>query len=265
MSRKTERGAAPFESYFDSYFASRWSGLRSALLEPVTHQKWNEKLLKPYYLDSGSVEAASALPLPENGKILDMCAAPGGKSLVIAGRMSDTATLTANEFSRERRKRLISVLDGYLPDEVRWRIQVTGHDAAKWSHFEQNIYDAVLLDAPCSSERHVLSSPTFLAEWSPARIRNLAQRQWSLLSGAWLVLKPGGYLLYATCALSSAENDEVVAKLIKKYPDVSICEPVFSGDYTSPAEKTSYGRHILPDTSGGAGPIFYALLRKNQN
>jgi 16S rRNA C967 or C1407 C5-methylase (RsmB/RsmF family) len=264
VTRKTENGTAAFDAYFSSYFASRWPALRSALLEPVNHQKWDKKLLQPYYLDSGSIEAALALPLVENGKILDMCAAPGGKSLVIAGAMPDTTELIANEFSRERRKRLFSVLDQYLPEDTRSRVQVTGHDAAKWSRFEQHAYDGILLDVPCSSERHVLSSPVYLADWSPARIRNLAQRQWSLLSGAWLVLKPAGYLVYATCALSSVENDEVVAKLLKKYPDVCICEPVFSSDYISSAEKTSYGWHILPDTAAGSGPLFYTLIRKNQ-
>ena len=124
------------------------------------------------------------------------------------------------------------------------------------SKYETSAYDGILLDVPCSSERHVLSSPPHLAAWSPARIKNLAYRQWALLSGAWLVLKPGGYLVYSTCALSPAENDDVVQKLFQKYDDAIRIESESLG------ERTQWGVHILPDAAEGAGPIYYAILGK---
>jgi len=273
MSKKghdANSGAVAFESFYGALFGDRWPALRAALLSPVSHLAWTEGLLKAYYLDAGSVQAALSLPLTENGRALDMCAAPGGKSLIIASRLSPESTLVSNEYSRERKNRLISVLDQHLPPETRSKVTVTGRDASRWSRYEQSAFDAILLDAPCSSERHVLSAPQYLAEWSGARIRNLAQRQWSLLSGAWLVLKPGGYLLYSTCALAPAENDGVVERLAKKYDDVEIVSASDGNDGAAivpsfaKAEPTRFGNHVLPDTSDGSGPLYYALARKKE-
>lgn len=272
MSRKGNAGASAFESWYGELYGARWPALRTALLVPVRHATWERGLVAPYYLDSGSIEAALALPPPdEGGSVLDMCAAPGGKTLVLASRLPAGAGITANEFSRDRKVRLVSVLDGHLPPAVRERVTVTGRDASRWSRYEQAAYDRILLDAPCSSERHVLSAPAYLDQWSPARIRNLAQRQWALLSGAWLVLRPGGYLVYSTCALSPGENDGVLARLVSKYDDVEIIDPLSAQGHqasippelaSSRAERTEWGRHVLPDTADGAGPLYYALARK---
>lgn len=258
-------GGEAFDEYYLERFSDRWATLRAALLEPPRQVTLPEPVMKPYWLDEASVEAALALPPVDDGKVLDLCAAPGGKTLVLASSLGSGSTLTANELSRERRSRLLAVLDQHLGEELRARVRVTGFDAALWSRHEQGTYDRILLDAPCSSERHVLSSPQYLAEWTPARIRNLAHRQWALLSGSWLVLKPGGFLVYSTCALSGEENDGVVAKLAKKYPDAASVEPDFSRvspGYRSLGERTVYGTHILPDSANGSGPIYYALLRK---
>jgi 16S rRNA C967 or C1407 C5-methylase (RsmB/RsmF family) len=263
--RRDADGEAAFEGYYGALYGVRWPALRAALLAPVPHATWSHGLTQPYFLDPGSVMAALALPLPEGGSVLDMCAAPGGKSLIIASRLSADGTLVSNEFSRDRKARLLSVLDGHLSAESRLRVEVTGRDAARWSRYETGAFDAILLDAPCSSERHVLSSPKHLAAWSPSRVKTLALRQWSLLSGAWLVLRAGGYLLYSTCALSREENDGVVDRLLAKYPDVTVCAPVpdvrFEA-FSVPAETTAHGRLVLPDSSSGAGPLYFALLKK---
>lgn len=275
MTKPTKRrvsGDVAFESFYGELFGSRWPALRAALLEPVRHVAWGERLLEPYYLDAGSVEAALALPPVVSGAVLDMCAAPGGKTLILAGRLDAESSLTANEFSRERKNRLIAVLNRHLDRDTLGKVTVTGRDAARWSRYEQDAYDRILLDAPCSSERHVLSAPSFLAEWSPARVKNLASRQWALLSGAFLVLKGGGYLVYSTCALSPQENDGIVERLVKKYPEAMVCDPVvearkFAGNVyleSSSAERTAYGRHVLPDTASLSGPLYYSLIRKKE-
>lgn len=259
------RGRAAFEQYYQTLYGDRWEGLRDALCEPSRQIGWNENLREPYYMDSDSIAAARVLP--SGGRnILDMCAAPGGKTLVLASSLEQGAAITANEFSRDRRARLLSVLDRYLASETRLQVQVTGHDASRWSRHETASHDRILLDVPCSSERHVLGSPPYLAQWSPARIRNLGFRQWALLSGAWLVLAPGGYLVYATCALSPVENDGAIRKLLRKYADAEILIP---SEDTHPllshhqAERIEFGTIIMPDRSGGAGPLFFALVKKN--
>jgi 16S rRNA C967 or C1407 C5-methylase (RsmB/RsmF family) len=266
MSKKNlKTGREAFEDYYAGVFGSRWDTLARSLAGDTRQTGWSENLLEPYYLDTGSIAAARAVP-PGGKNILDMCAAPGGKTLVLAGSLEPDGFLTANEFSRERRARLSAVVSRYLPPETVSRIRITGHDGSRWSRYETGCRDRMLLDVPCSSERHVLASEQHLAAWSPARIRNLVFRQWALLSGAWLVLAPAGYLVYATCALSPYENDGVVRKLLGKYSDASV---LFPPEDSHPVlahhcpERTEYGTMIMPDTSGGAGPLYFALLRKS--
>jgi 16S rRNA (cytosine1407-C5)-methyltransferase len=210
-------------------------------------------------LDRASVLAARSLRLPEEGTILDACAAPGGKSLVIASLMGSGVRLLANELSSERRRRLVKVLDEHLEGGLRSRVTVSGFDAAALGgrRGEQGRFGGILLDAPCSSERHVLRSPQALEEWTPARPRFLARRQWSLLSAAFLLLRRGGSLVYVTCALSEEENDSVAERLIKKYGE----ELVIDAPDFEEGEKTRYGRIILPDHEG-MGPIYAARFRK---
>ena len=104
----------------------------------------------------------------------------------------------------------------------------------------------------------MIQSPKALAEWTPARPRSLSLRQWSLLSAAFLLLKPGGSLVYATCAITAEENDGPVSRLLSKYAgQIEPDEPDFSA-----GEKTEFGRLILPDESQGMGPMYVARFRK---
>ena len=253
-----------FEEYYEKLMGSRWPGLRKSLLLPAATLPYNEGLLKPYMMDRASVLAATSLRLPEaGGIILDACAAPGGKSLVLASRMGSGASLLSNELSAQRRRRLIKVLDEHLDAQTRGRVRVSGFDAGKLGgkKSEWNRFDAILLDAPCSSERHVIQSTKALAQWTPARPRSLAKRQWALLSAAFLLLKSGGSLVYSTCALSPEENDGPVSRLFEKYgAEVELDPPDFPE-----GEKTSFGRLILPDNGeagGGMGPMYVARFSK---
>jgi 16S rRNA (cytosine1407-C5)-methyltransferase len=174
--------------------------------------------------------------------------------------MGGNSRLLANEISAERRRRLADVLDAHLDRERRARVTVSGFDAAAQGgrKSEQGRYAAILLDAPCSGERHVIQNERALAEWKPARPRFLAGRQWALLSSAFLLLAPGGSLVYATCALSPEENDAVAARLFKKYGDMAVID---EPDFTE-GEKTEFGRIILPDACGGMGPMYVARFMR---
>ena len=260
-----------FSSYYKAIFAGRWEALKAALAADEPKAALSSGLIKPYYMSSGSIAAAKALffnnePPPQDVRILDMCAAPGGKALVLASSMGEEAELVENDLSAARRRRLIAVLDEYVPQDARRRARVTGFDGARWSRFERECFDYILLDAPCSSERHVMADAKSLAQWTAARVKNLAVRQWALLSGAWLLLKPGGRLVYATCALTHTENSYVVERLLKKYPDSRLLFPQMSFfAQVSPAihaESERCGMSILPDASGGIGPIFFAIAEK---
>ena len=250
-----------FDEWYAERFGERWHELRRCLLEEAKPVEYKSGLEKPYFMDHASVLAAESLRLPESGTILDACAAPGGKSLVIASRMSADCRLICNEVSAARRRRLSLVLDDHLDEEKRKHIKVSGFDAASLggNKKEWNCYDAILIDAPCSSERHVIQSKKALSQWTPARPRFLAGRQWALLSAAFLLLKSGCSLVYSTCSLCDEENDEVVSRLMEKYGENAIQDPP---DFVE-GEKTRYGKIILPDVSGGIGPMYVARIKKS--
>ena len=260
MSHSEIKENPSFEKYYGNIYGRRWIELKGSLLLPAASIPYNEKLKKPYMIDRASILAASSLRLPAAGIILDACAAPGGKSLVLASRMSSDVQLLCNELSSERRRRLVNVLDEHLSDEKRQMVTVSGFNAAELGGRERewNRFDAILLDVPCSSERHVIQSAKALSEWTPARPRSLSRRQWSLLSAAFLLLKQGGSLVYSTCAITPDENDEPVSRLLEKYGEkIKLDLPDFPE-----GEKTRYGRLILPDKFNGMGPIYVARLRK---
>lgn len=275
-----KQGETAFEEYYEAQFENRWPVLRQSLFQESVYAELklssatDEKECKPYFLDIASVFAGYAIPLPSEGEILDMCAAPGGKTLVIASRMGSTNHLTANERSRERYQRLNKVIEESLPEETRCHVQTTCFDGATMCRYGREKYDSILLDAPCSSERHVIQDQKYLSLWTRARVKTICMTQWSLLSSAVLLVKPAGHILYSTCALTSEENDEIVKKALKKYDNLQIeranipeirktLADLFPEIHTIPdVEETEYGYHILPDKQYGAGPIYFSIIIK---
>ena len=265
-------GKAGFESYYSALYGERWPPIKKALVRDVRYVSWNARGAEPYFLDGASVLAASSLPLSGARTILDICAAPGGKTLVLASLMETDAHLVANERSRERYYRLKRVLENCLPETVCARVETSLGDGAKMCLAENARYDRILLDAPCSSERHVFTDMKYLAAWTPSRIKTSAIAQWALLSSAYRMLNPKGYVLYSTCALAPAENDGVVERLLKKFDTAKIVLDIiphwkqklkpFCDTLLPEAEKTKYGFHVLPDVQNGAGPIYFSLIQK---
>ncbi|MBR1404450.1 MAG: RsmB/NOP family class I SAM-dependent RNA methyltransferase [Treponema sp.] len=263
-------GAQGFDAYYSNLFGERWQAIKNAFSLAPDYAEWKSGGEKSYFLDSASVRAAVSLPLENASDILDLCAAPGGKTLVLACNMGENAQLLSNERSPERKNRLLNTVRDCLPQEIQSRVQVICKDGAVMCRANESSFDAILLDAPCSSERHVLADEKYLSEWSPSRIKTLSMAQWALLSSAWRMLRAGGYLLYSTCALSPDENDCVIEKLLKKFDDAKLCEPKIAlnyNEFTKSAlpeyEKTQFGAHVLPDKANGAGPLYFCLLQKN--
>ncbi|MDC7225798.1 MAG: RsmB/NOP family class I SAM-dependent RNA methyltransferase [Spirochaetales bacterium] len=266
MAQKKKQKQKPgFEDYYSEIYKERWDALKSGLLADADGYSISDGLLKPYYLDMASAAAARTLDVHPGDDVLDMCAAPGGKTLLLALALKGSGSLNSNDRSSDRRRRLKDVIENHLPTEVRENIRVTGHDATRWGLHEKDCYDRVLLDAPCSSEEHVLKSPAHLNRWSPSRTKQLSIQAHAMLAAAVDAVKPGGTILYSTCALSPLENDGVIAKLLKKRSD-KVCIETISPDSENlsglNAETTDYGLHILPDRNSGYGPIFMARLKK---
>ena len=229
---------------------------------------------------------ALSLPVSGSGKNLDLCAAPGGKTLVISSVMDEDAVLFSNERSGERKARLSKVVSSCLPEEISSRVRVSCSDGSTWCRRETEAYSAVLLDAPCSSERHVLSDPKYLDVWTPSRIKTVSMEQWALLSCAWRLLEKGGYMVYSTCAITPSENQDNISKLLKKFDDVEKMDQDFvrntilengakiqglckmPGGMTLDGileriEPLEHGFHILPDNAYGTGPLFFCVLHKS--
>jgi 16S rRNA C967 or C1407 C5-methylase (RsmB/RsmF family) len=257
--RGNKKRKPDFDEFYAELFPSRWPELREAMLADGNHMELTEGLRQPYFLDEASYRVALALEPQPGDSVLDMCAAPGGKALVLASAGTEIS-LTANEKSGTRRERLRRVLREHLTEEQLERIRVTGHDATLWFRYETEAYDKILLDVPCSSERHVLNSPSHLKRWSPARSTHLALQAFAMLASALEAVKAGGIILYSTCALSPAENDGVVGKLFDKRSGRFEILPL----RLPFGEETRYGWQVLPDTAGGRGPMFAAKVRRKR-
>lgn len=261
---KNLSGSEKFDLYYSEIYGSRWPTLKEAMLCESNPISLSENLASPYYMDKASILAASILPITENNKVLDMCAAPGGKTLVLAMKLNGTGKLVANDRSAQRRTRLAKVINNCLSEDLRQNITITGHDSTTWSLYEKDIYDCVLLDAPCSSERHVLTDLSALSIWSPSRPKHLAIQQFAMLAAALDAAVDGGYILYSTCSINPVENELVIEKLFKKrsglFEEVSIEE--ISPQVASVSEKRPHGRIILPDSYASCGPLYFCLLKK---
>lgn len=172
--------------------------------------------------------AASWLPVlaltpQSNETILDMCAAPGGKTSHIAQEAQNGAYITANDNSLPRLHKLQRNLERLGVENVEYTL----HDAARLTrHFEAESFDKILLDAPCSGEGMMrLDNKKDFESWSVAHIKRLQQLQKKLIVQAWTLLKPGGTLVYSTCTMAPEENEAVVQYLLRRYPDAHI-EPL---------------------------------------
>ncbi len=253
-----------FDFYYAALFQDRWPPLKAALEAPAQSIPFAINLRKPYFLNVASYLAARVLGEIGNQKALDLCAAPGGKTLILSSTLGPEGSLTSNEWSSQRRNRLKRVLEEHLPPEKLKQVRVTGYDATRWGLHKPNSYDLVLLDVPCSSERHLMEKPAHLERWTPNRTRRLSQQAYAMLLSALMTARVGGKVLYCTCALSPLENDGVVERvLIRKTNEVKLVSIQLPKDAESvQGEPTRYGIQILPDTSQGAGPLYLSLLEK---
>ncbi len=212
-------------------------------------------LLVGYVMDAASVLAARALDVRPGEDVLDLCAAPGGKALVLMEALREHGRLTTNDRSKRRCARLRAVLRQHLPEPVLARVRVACRDGRQWGLYEPEAYDAVLLDAPCSSERHVLTDGFELSKWSSSRIRRLAMDQYALLVAGITTLRHGGRLVYSTCALTTDENDRVIQRLLDKKRHAVELDRLNFGM----GEATRHGWQVHPDRHG-SGPLYFARL-----
>lgn len=247
-----------FTQHFGQIYGPRWEALEKALLlDPRKEVLRNPFGMEDYSLDAASVLPVEALDLRPGDEIADLCASPGGKTLAGVFKLKGEARWFCNDLSPARVTRLNSVLHDCLPAEVLKNIQVTRGDASRWGMNPDRQFDKILVDAPCSGERHLLQSAKEIARWSLKGSQRLAVRQHALLCSALDCVRPGGRVVYSTCSISPIENDGVIAKLQKSRKGLFQVLPL----NFALGEATELGWIVLPDRFE-CGPIYFSALEK---
>ncbi len=210
-----------------------------------------------YYLQEASAMSAVALLDPQPGEqICDLCAAPGGKSTQIAGRMAGQGFLLCNEWSPKRAKILSQNIERLGVANA----LVTNETADRLAQKLPRFFDRVLIDAPCSGEGMFRKEEAAITDWSEETVQMCAKRQAEILDAGAKLLRPGGRLVYSTCTFAPAENEEAIAAFLQRNPDFTL-EDVDAPWFT----KVGVGQFRLwPHKLLGEGH-FAAVLRKQGN
>ncbi len=252
-----------WRSHIQATTSPEWSGILLPQLvseTPFPAPSTFGLKLSPYYLlDYASALAALLLEIRPKTLYADFCAAPGGKSLVSLFKLQQPLKALLNEPSPDRLRRLKNNFAQYLPENILADFSMTSFDGRRFGLHRAENFDVILLDVPCSSERHVLLDQKELEHWKPKRSKQLSELQFSLLCSAFAALKKGGQLLYSTCALTPLENERQIERLIKKRPgQVEVLSHPILETYF---EARSQGFIALPDRQG-MGPLYCCLIKK---
>jgi len=210
-----------------------------------------------YYLqDPSAMLVANAVDIPRGAWVLDMCAAPGGKSTALAAMIGEEGLLVANEIDLGRAK----VLMGNVERLGLNNVVVTSLPPAKVAEFFGAVFDVVVVDAPCSGEGMFRKNPLAVDEWSEYNVTMCADRQKDILDQAALCVKEGGRLVYSTCTFAPQEDEESVRYLVS----TGAFEGMASTDRVLAAtvcEEEAYCRRFYPHLGAGEGHFVAALRR----
>ncbi|MDO4329042.1 MAG: RsmB/NOP family class I SAM-dependent RNA methyltransferase [Lachnospiraceae bacterium] len=210
-----------------------------------------------YYLQEPSaMTPASRLPIEPGDMVLDLCAAPGGKSTELGARLKGRGMLFANDISSSRAKALLKNLELFgIPN-----ICVTSETPEKLAECLPEFFDKILVDAPCSGEGMFRKEPDMVKDWVEKGPSYYAPIQQAILQQAVRLLKPGGYLLYSTCTFSRMEDEENVIALMKSCPEMELV-PLEHFAGAADGFGLSGVLRLFPHKVRGEGH-FLALLRK---
>ena len=194
------------------------------------------------YVQEPAAQVPAALSGARPGMaVLDLCAAPGGKTTQLAAMMQNTGLLVANEPVRSRAE----ILAGNIERLGVTNALVTSMRPDALALSLGTCFDVVLVDAPCSGEGMFRKDETAVREWSPEHVLSCAARQEQILESASLLLKPGGRLVYSTCTFSREENEDAIERFLSAHADFSLVE----------------SRRMYPHSSVGEGQFMAVLVR----
>lgn len=223
-----------------------------------------------YYIQEPSAMAAAAALAPRPGeRVLDLCAAPGGKSTHLAALMHDQGLLVANEIHPKRARILVENLERMGTTCA----LVLNEDPQRLAPRFPAFFDRILVDAPCSGEGMFRKLPEASMEWSPASPAACGALQREIVTAAVAMLRPGGHLLYSTCTFAPEENEQTLAFLLDSFPEMELAAlppipgaapavPAWAGEGAHPG--IARGVRLWPHRLRGEGH-FLALLRKRED
>lgn len=227
-----------------------------------------------YLMDAASLLPVLALGLQRGDTVLDLCAAPGGKTLALL-QTGCCRNLAANDLSTSRTSRLQKVLHSYVPQDIRKgnQVRVTSWDGRKWGELEGDTYDRVLVDVPCTTDRHSLrEEENNIFQRSRKKERQmLPMLQAQLLAAGLLATKPGGHVVYSTCSLSHLQNEYVVQGAIEllanqysinvQVEDLSHFRKLFSDTFFF-FPSCQVGELVIPNLMANFGPMYFCKMQR---
>lgn len=174
-----------------------------------------------YYIQEPSAMSAAALLAPKPGmRVLDLCAAPGGKSTQLATYLGDSGLLVSNEINTQRSRILSQNIERMgIKNAI-----VTNEDSFVLASHFPGFFNAIQVDAPCSGEGMFRKLPEAIEQWSMENVAICATRQKEILDNAAVMLKPGGVIVYSTCTFSKEENEDVIEYFLERHPDFTLEE-----------------------------------------
>ena len=221
-----------------------------------------------YYLQEPSaMTPASRLPIEPGDRVLDVCAAPGGKATELGAKLRGEGVLAANDISSSRARGLLKNMEVFGIGNM----MVLSEEPGRLETYFPEYFDKILIDAPCSGEGMFRKDRKMVKAWEEHGPAFFAKLQRSIITQAARMLRPGGMMLYSTCTFDPEENEGTIEYLLKEYPEFEILEMEgYEGFAKGRPDVSESGNpelaktvRIFPHKMNGEGH-FLALLRKGE-
>lgn len=217
-----------------------------------------------YIQEPAAMAAVAAVEIRSGMKILDLCAAPGGKTTQAAAQLCGDGVIVSNEIDRKR----VNILAQNIERLGIRNAVITNTDSAEIGDTYNEEFDLVIVDAPCSGEGMMRKNPLAVSEWSLENIKMCAERQREILSNIAHTVRRGGQLLYSTCTFAPEENEMQIASFLSENPDFHLIpvkdavQKATADGLTRNGDEMKLCRRFYPHVSRGEGQ-FIALLQRD--
>ena len=223
-----------------------------------------------YIQEPGAMAPAECVDIDPDWKILDMCAAPGGKSSQLKNKLGEKGILVSNEIVSSRCK----ILTGNFERLGLKNAVTTCMDTSKLARLYPDTFDLIMVDAPCSGEGMFRKEDIAIDEWSEENVKMCAKRQSEILDNAAICLKNGGYIVYATCTFSLEENEMAVDAFLSRHEEFELVRVRKAVEYATAdginfdgckTENISFARRFYPHKAKGEGQFMAVLHNKYES